>query len=206
MKISYAITVKDEVKEIRRLITFLLENKRAEDEIIVLWDMNGDDSIFNELSDLHLEFLIQLHSSYFKGNFAEWKNQLNSECSGDYIFQIDADEIPNISLIKALPEILDFQNEIDLFIVSRINTVEGITQEHINKWGWKVNKQNWINFPDQQTRIYKNNPDIKWQGNVHERITGFKTYALLPDIEEYCLYHPKTIERQEKQNNYYNTL
>jgi len=25
-------------------------------------------------------------------------------------------------------------------------------------------------------------------------------------LEEYALYHPKSIERQEKQNNYYETL
>jgi hypothetical protein len=28
----------------------------------------------------------------------------------------------------------------------------------------------------------------------------------LPPEEEYCLIHNKTIEKQEKQNNYYNTL
>jgi len=30
--------------------------------------------------------------------------------------------------------------------------------------------------------------------------------AQIPAYDGLALYHPKTIERQEKQNNYYNTL
>jgi len=35
---------------------------------------------------------------------------------------------------------------------------------------------------------------------------GYKTIAQLPAYKDLALYHPKTIERQEKQNNFYNTL
>ena len=38
MKISYAIPVCNEIKEIQRLIGFLLENKNKNDEIVVLYD------------------------------------------------------------------------------------------------------------------------------------------------------------------------
>jgi hypothetical protein len=55
-------------------------------------------------------------------------------------------------------------------------------------------------------RICKNTPEIKWVNKVHERLDGFKTYTMLPDVEYFALYHPKTIEKQEKQNSYYNTL
>jgi len=55
-------------------------------------------------------------------------------------------------------------------------------------------------------RIYKNTPKIKWINKVHEVLDGFKTHGMLPLDEEWALYHPKTIEKQEKQNNYYNTL
>ncbi len=63
-----------------------------------------------------------------------------------------------------------------------------------------------INKGDYQTRIVKNSPNIRWVNKVHERLDGFKTYAVLPEIEEMSLYHPKTIERQEKQNSLYDTL
>jgi hypothetical protein len=41
---------------------------------------------------------------------------------------------------------------------------------------------------------------------VHEVLEGFKVHGMLPAEEEWALYHPKTIERQERQNNLYETL
>ena len=57
-----------------------------------------------------------------------------------------------------------------------------------------------------QGRIYRNREGIEWTGKVHERITGYKTIAQLPAVEDYSLRHPKTIERQEKQNKLYDSL
>jgi len=142
----------------------------------------------------------------FKDHFADWKNRLTELCTGDYIFQIDADELPHKTLIEALPQILEKNNHNDVFLVPRVNTVKGILDEHIRKWNWQVNDKEWINWPDNQWRIYKNNGKVKWVNKVHERLTDFETYASLPPIEEYALYHPKTIDKQEKQNSYYDTL
>ena len=72
-------------------------------------------------------------------------------------------------------------------------------------WRWKVNEKGWVNWPDFQTRIYKNSPEIKWVNKVHERINGHKQFAYIPMEEEWALYHPKTIERQEKQNKTYSS-
>ena len=55
-------------------------------------------------------------------------------------------------------------------------------------------------------RIYKNTPDIKWVNKVHEVIKGHKIAGMLPLEEEWALYHPKDIKKQEKQNAYYETL
>ena len=142
----------------------------------------------------------------FKEHFADWKNKLTSYCSGDYIFQIDADETPDKSLIDNLPLILEANPDNEVYLVPRINTVEGLTQEHINKWRWNVNEKGWVNWPDYQWRIWKNKPEIKWVNKVHEKLEGFKTYAPLPAEEGVALYHPKDIDRQEKQNSYYDTL
>ena len=208
MKISYAITVCNEFLEIQKLVPFLLENKRVQDEIVILFDQkNGDPEVLNYLLKFNKLPNVQTWRGFeFEGHFADWKNKLTSYCTGDYIFQIDADEIPNQILIKHLPEILSMNPGVDVMLVPRINTVEGLTEEHIKKWGWKVDEKGWVNFPDLQWRVYRNTPEIKWINKVHERLDGFKTIANLPKMEEYSLYHPKTIERQEKQNNYYNTL
>jgi len=205
MKISYAITVCNELEEIKRLVSFLLSNKRKEDEIVILFDeKNGTDEVFDYIeSQVHG---CEVFCEKFEGHFADWKNLLTSHCEGNYIFQIDADEIPNLTLIEHLPEILEMNQGVDVLLVPRVNTVEGLTQEHIQKWGWVVDNQGWVNYPDFQWRIYKNTSDIKWINKVHERLIGYKTISNLPQMEACSLYHPKTIERQEKQNDYYETL
>lgn len=208
MKLSYAIPVCNELNEIRRLIDFLLEYKRNEDEIVILFDStNGSKSVEEYLRAQNVEKTQFLWHSYkFKGNFADLKNRLTSLCSGDYIFQIDADEMPTEYMIRLIPQIIE-ANQVDLIRVPRINTVEGLTEEHIKKWGWNLNEKEWINYPDYQWRIYKKDPRIKWNGEVHEKIIGHSTYAHLPMEEtELALRHHKQIERQEKQNEYYNTL
>jgi hypothetical protein len=208
MKISYAITVCNEVEEIKRLVDFLLHNKRIQDEIVVLYDnKNGDERILDYLLPLNIKPNVQTwRGLWFEGHFGDWKNLLTSYCTGDYIFQIDADEMPNPILIEHLPYMLTETPEVDVILVPRINTVEGLTPEHIQKWGWNVNEKGWVNFPDYQWRIYRNCPEIKWVNKVHERLDGFKSYATLEATEYYNLYHPKTIAKQEKQNNYYDTL
>jgi hypothetical protein len=207
MKISYAITVCDELKEIKHLLDFLIQNKREKDEIVVLFDdSNSTREMEALLHSYRKEKYITLYVDYFGGHFADWKNKLTQKCSGDYIFQIDADEIPNDYLMESLHEILETNPEVEVYQVPRVNTVEGLTQEHINRWGWNVNEKGWVNFPDYQWRIYKNIPEIKWKNKVHEILEGYKTIALIPSYEDLSLYHPKTIERQEKQNNFYSKL
>lgn len=218
MRISYAITVCNEFEEIQRLIPFLLENKREEDEIVVQQDagykqtsthtpLTPEMEVNLYCGNLHDEGKIRFECGVaLNNNFATFKNNLNSQCSGDYIFQIDADEMPHEYLITTLHPILKMNPELDLLSVPRINTVEGLTPEHIQKWMWHVNEKGWVNFPDYQNRIYRNASDIRWEGKVHEKITGFKVQTRLPPEENFCLYHPKEIERQEKQNNFYETI
>lgn len=209
MKISYAITVCNELEEIQNLLNFLLEHKRIQDEIVVLMDIvKANDELVSTLRhyEMHNMDHMVVWSGEFQGHFADWKNKLNSYCTGDYIVNIDADECPHPDLIKDLPAILENNPEVDVFLVPRVNTVEGITQEHIDKWGWFVNQDGWVNFPDFQWRIYKNKPEIVWTNKVHEVLTGYKDFTYLPQDETYAFMHPKTIDRQEKQNKYYDTL
>lgn len=206
MKISYAITVCNELDEIKHLVPFLHKRKRPEDEICVLLDKpKASPSLLDILYWWSSNDWITLKESIFQGHFADWKNELNRMCSGDYIFQIDADELPNEELLQALPDILA-NSGADVILTPRVNIVEGITPQHLQIWGWKQNDKGWVQFPDYQWRIFKNNSDIKWKNKLHEILEGYKTYAYLPEFEEYSLYHYKHISRQEKQNNFYNTL
>jgi hypothetical protein len=208
MKISYAVTVCNELVEIQRLLPFLIENKRQEDEIVIFYDSNNgtkgvEDYLRAQSQGTFAPFrFIHYH---FDGHFANMKNALTEACLGDYIFQIDADELPSLYLMQYLPAVLEV-NDVDVILVPRINTVEGLTEAHIRKWNWDVNEQGWVNFPDYQWRIYKRSPDIKWVSKLHEFLHGFKKASNLPPEEQWCLTHPKTIERQEKQNAYYESL
>ena len=206
MKISYAIPVCNESMEIQRLISFLLQTKKPNDEIVVLFDKtNGSSGVEEYLRSHSINGEFQWYPYEFDGHFGNMKNHLTSLCSGDYIFQIDADELPHAILMENLHDILEM-NDIDVIVVPRVNTVEGLTDEHIQKWKWNVNENGWVNWPDMQYRISKNSDDIKWVNKVHEQLDGFKTISHLPMAEELALYHPKQIERQEKQNEYYDTL
>jgi glycosyltransferase involved in cell wall biosynthesis len=217
IKISYAVTVCNEFIEIQRLLTFLLEYKRPQDEIVVQMDLSLDDlknqpedkrEVFTYIMKYNSDANIKLRAVFYplNNNFGAFKNNLTKECTGDYIFQIDADELPHPGLIEILPELLEANPELDVFLVPRINTVEGLTPEHIAKWGWNVNEKGWVNFPDFQWRIWRNVDTISWINKVHERLDGFNMYTALPSEELFCIYHPKTIDKQEKQNSYYDTL
>jgi len=206
MKISYAITVHNELEELMKLLDFLNNNIREEDEIVIQYDEGG-------VTDEVLEFLKikkEIHGYTVIGfplnkDFASYKNNLKSNCKGDFIFQIDADEIPHEVMIAYLPQVLE-DNPVDIIFVPRVNTVDGLTQQHIDKWRWNVNERGWVNWPDYQTRIYRNTEDVTWMNKVHEKITGYDTFSNFPAEEHWALYHPKKIDRQEKQNQFYETI
>tara|TARA_B100000085_G_scaffold61090_1_gene53934 strand:- start:5983 stop:6606 length:624 start_codon:yes stop_codon:yes gene_type:complete len=207
MSISYAITVCNEIVEIQNLIPFLLENKQPEDEIVVLYDSIGGTEPVEEFlraKSVNAEF--NWHKGEFNNHFADWKNKLTSLCSGDYIFQIDADELPHKYLLQYLSKIIEYNPDNEVYLIPRVNTVDGLTNEHIQKWGWQVNEKGWVNYPDYQWRLWKNKPEIKWKNKVHEVLEGYKTFSALPAEPEFSLNHPKSIDRQERQNAYYSTL
>lgn len=204
MKISYGLTVCNEYEEIKNLISYLKTRIHSEDEIVVVYDQNRVTPEVLALLESYSD--VKSYPFDFKQNFLENKNYLGSKCSGDYIFQIDADEIPEEFLVQNLKQLLE-SNPVDCFIVPRKNLVKGLTQEHINKWRWNVNAQGWVNWPDPQKRIYKNDPSIQWSGHqVHGMVEGYKTFATLPMEEEWSIIHNKTIDRQEKQNERYDKI
>ena len=203
MKISYAILTHNEGEYIAELLALLFTYKRDIDEIVIVDDYSDDEKtkfILNDFKDL-----IVLDYRTFDGDHTQ-KNYLNSKCTGDYILQLDADELVRPEFLEMLPELLEENQETDLFIMPRINTVEGLTQEYIQKWKWNVNEKGWVNFPDWQMRLYRNCDWVKWDGLLHSKIEGHKTYVFLPTEELFCIIHPKQLDRQVAQNNLYDKI
>ena len=203
MKISYAILTHNEGNYIQELIPFLIKNKREEDEIVIVDDYSDDQLTKDVISKYRANIVLEYRE--FDGD-ASQKNYLNSVCTGDYILQLDADELVSEWFLQSLPTILEGNQEVDLFIMPRINTVNGLTDEWIAKWGWRVNDKGWVNFPDWQMRLYRNCEEVKWEGLLHSKVVGAKQYTFLPEEEEFCIIHLKELSRQVEQNTLYEKI
>ena len=202
MKISYGITVHNEAEELQRLLVVLRNGINKNDEIVVCVD-GDDERVEAVLGEYISENKAIVYKRKLDGNFADHKNSVIEKSTGDYIFHIDADEYPNETLLQQLPQIVEM-NDVDLIWIPRVNTIDGMTDEHIKRWGWRVTENRWVNYPDYQARVFRRDSEIRWTRPLHEHIVGCKTYSHLPPLEELSLYHPKTIQKQEQQNLFYN--
>ena len=203
MKISYGITVHNEAEELEKLLGKLILSIDEEDEVIICVD--GDDEDVKGVIELYsIDSRVIHYDRKLNGNFSDQKNSVIEKSTGDYIFHIDADEYPHKTLLAQLKQILEI-NDVDLLWIPRVNTIEGMEEHHIQKWGWRITENNWVNYPDYQARVFRNREDIRWTRPLHEYISGCDTYSHLPPHESLSLYHPKTIQKQEQQNLFYNS-
>jgi len=200
MNISYAICTHNEVECLDKLLKLLNSKKDLNDEVVILDDYSTNDETQNILAKHENVYYHKLNKDY-----AKHKNYLIERCGGDYIFQIDADEYPSELLLSNIKKILIANNEIELFRVPRINYVKGIQTHHIKKWNWKLDTQNRINYPDYQTRIFKNKKSIRWTRSVHEYISGHTSSTNLPKDVGLDLMHIKGIQKQEYTNSLYSS-
>jgi len=211
INITYGITVCDESEELNNLLTHLIPLIDNEDEVIVLRDISNTNNLVTKVIEAHTERFpnrIRTIEQYLNKDFAAFKNTLIEHANGNYLFQIDADEIPNEFLIENIKAVININKEVDCFYVPRVNKVLGITEEHITKWRWSIDNYNRINYPDLQMRLFKLDKEIKWKNKVHEVLDNYKITTILPyeEDEDFCLYHIKTISKQEAQNKLYETI
>lgn len=211
MKLSYLITVHNETDTLTRLLERLINIQLDTDEIVILDDFSDNPKTQEILKQASSKVTIVQHK--LDNNYGAHKNYGNEHCTGDWIFQIDADENPSETLIFNIKDIINTNANIELIFVPRINDFRGVTPEHAKQWGWKLTPSPFcqnrliVNFPDYQSRIYKKVPDrIKWDRKLHEKIVGHTEYSFLPAEEDLALYHDKTIETQIQTNLRYNKL
>jgi len=202
VKISYGITVHNEAEELQKLLEILNGGIDEEDEIVVCID-GDDEKVEAVLGEYLSENKAIVYKRKLNGNFSDQKNSVIEKSTGDYIFHIDADEYPHKFLLLQLKKIIQMNDGVDLIWIPRVNTVDGFTDEDVRRWGWKISEKGWVNYPDYQARVFRRDESIRWVRPLHEFIDGCKTYAHLPPQEELSLYHPKTKEKQEQQNQFY---
>lgn len=206
MKVSFAILTHNEHDYIEKLIQWLLKYKQPQDEIVVVDDYS--EGVTQAVLEEHaIEGNIHLFFNSLNNDFAKQKNFLIQQCTGDWIFNIDADEIPHYILLRDFRKILEVNPDVEAYRISRVNVVKGMTDSDAMRWRWTINERGWINWPDYQLRLFKNDyPRIKWVSPVHETLIGFKAMSHLPSKEEYSFLHEKTIERQTLQNEFYQRI
>lgn len=206
--ISYTITACNEDRELLTLLDTISPHITDDDELIIQLDADRVTDDVRAVVDRYLETIKNMVVVEFplSNDFASFKNNLKRYCTKKWIFNLDADEVPSIYLLENIKNILTTNDRVDMFLIPRWNTVFGITPDHIQKWGWTFDNEERVNWPDYQTRIYKNLDSIVWINKVHERIDGFTTYANMPEDEAYCIYHMKTINKQENQNLFYQNM
>ena len=210
MSISFAITAYNEHEELQVLLNQLEQIAKSDDEIVIQLDSKATPEVLSLVDQfINRDFTFTVKKCVFDLNnhFADFKNNLKSYCTKDWVFQIDADETLSETFSRVIHEVLDANDGIDLIAVPRVNIVKGLEQNDITQWHWQVNSQGWVNWPDPQHRIFRNKPEVKWVNKVHEVIVGWKTYAELPSEDDsYALYHIKDIDRQRKQNEFYSKI
>jgi len=211
MKLSYLVTCHNEDKTLESLLSNLSLFTCGQDEIVILDDFSTNPETQKIIGSYTNEPRFKINQHKLDNNYGEHKNYGNSLCSGEFIFQLDGDECPKPDLICNIKDIIKSNPDVELFFVPRINDFKGVTEAHAKQWGWRLDmsptyKRLRVNFPDFQGRIYKNDPKIKWDRRLHEKIEGHNKYSFLPAEEEYALYHDKTIEKQIETNVRYNKL
>tara|TARA_R110002153_G_scaffold29683_1_gene91015 strand:- start:904 stop:1539 length:636 start_codon:yes stop_codon:yes gene_type:complete len=211
MGISFLVTAYNEHEELKCLLNQLSQIIKPTDELVIQLDSKATSKVL-VLVDNFIEknkdsFLVKKCHFDLNKDFASFKNNAKSYCTKEWVFQIDADETLSETFKTVLHQVLEVNEGIDLIAIPRVNIVKGLEEQDITNWHWQVNKYGWVNWPDNQHRIFRNKPEIKWENKVHEKIVGWKTYAELPSEDDsYALYHIKDIDRQRSQNEFYSTL
>ena len=215
------VTCCNETDTLQRLLQTIYDSTQYDDthtgdEIVILIDSHhshGDD-IPKKTSDILCQYTgypdVTWNTHPLNKDYGAHKNYGIENCKGDWIFQIDADEMPPEALLgENLHALIENNPAIEAYAVPRINAWEGLTAEHAKQWGWPLDmsptyKRLRAAWPDWQFRIFKNDPRIRFQKRLHERIEGYSAFACLPSEEEWALYHDKTIETQVATNLRYN--
>ena len=200
MKLSYAITVCNESRELYSLIAFIKKVKDPEDEITILVDSAHVTQNVRDVLTFYKEDII-VNERPFCGDFSVHRNYHTEMCTGDYIFLIDADEMPQETLIRNMKQTIE-ESKGDAFMVPRINIHPGSTAEWIAASHFTVNEMGWINWPDFNYRIFKNDPKkIRFTNSLHESLTGFENRIVFSARPELAIWHIKSVEKQDNRWN-----
>lgn len=193
MKITYTIQVCNESRELFSLLNFLGEAKDPEDDIQVVVDSRNVTDKVEQVLDYFSEKIKVLRRPF--DNFHTNAQFHADNATGDYIFGIDADEMPQWGLVKTVKRIIA-ETGVEILYVPRMNIHPGATEKFTQDYGFQTNEAGFVNWPDYQGRVWKRCPYIKLTEELHTKLTGSdKVLAIKPDVS-LGIWHIKSIEKQ----------
>lgn len=198
ISLSYAVTVHNETDTLKELLNTLNVIKDKNDELIILDDFSTNkktNSIINSCENLIKRKLVH--------DYAFHKNHFFNFCKGDYIFQIDGDEIPTKNLLNNIKKIIMQNPACDLFWIPRENRIINKSTDFLKKLNFTIDGDGRFLYPDYQGRVYKNKKALRWTKKLHEVIGGAKQQIYLPKNEDLHLIHNKTYEKHKRNNAKY---
>ena len=203
MFLSYLVTCHNETDSLEKLLSKLIKYKKNNHEIVLLDDYSDNQTTLEVIQTFKDKVNFQKHK--LDKNYGNHKNYGIELCKGEWIFQLDADEVPTDGLLENIELIIESNSKNEVLWLPRLNYFIGVTDLDVNTWGWKL-YDGMLNFPDYQSRIYRNLPHIRYERRLHEKVEGFKSYVFIPPQKDYAIIHEKTIEKQRETNVNYNKL
>lgn len=203
MLVSYLITSHNETNSLEKLLSTLIKFKGDAHEIVLIDDYSDNLETISIIQKYKLD--IRIYYRKLDCDYGTHKNFGIEQCMGKWIFQLDADEYPTNVLLDNIDEILKLNDNTDVIWLPRLNIFNGVTDVDIKMWGWQY-KDGLINFPDYQSRIFKNVSNIRYKRRLHEKVEGYKSYMFIPPQKDIAIIHEKTIEKQRETNLNYNKL
>ena len=203
MFLSYLVTCHNETDSLEKLLSKLIEYKKDNHEIVLLDDYSDNPKTLEIIQTFKDKINFQQHK--LDKNYGNHKNYGIDLCKGEWIFQLDADEVPTDGLLENIDLIIESNSKNEVLWLPRLNYFIGVTDLDVMTWGWQLN-DGMINFPDYQSRLYQNLPHIRYERRLHEKVEGFKSYVFIPPQKDYAIIHEKTIEKQRQTNLNYNKI
>lgn len=181
-KITYSIQVRDEVRELSTLLDFLIKTIDYVDNIHVVVDTTHKNEKVQKVLDNFSKNITVFERAFDTSH--ENSVYHKEVATGDYVFALEADEIPQETLVKSIKRVIT-TTESEIVLVPRVNICPNVTQEYLhNSEKFKMNQLGWLNWPDYQSRIYKRDDHITWSEDdlkLHgsDKVTGMKDSPLL---------------------------
>lgn len=145
--ISYAILTHNEDESLKQLLDVILLYKDSYDEIVIVDDYSDNPKTLEILKWVETvgNDKVRVYKRYLNGDFADQKNFMTEQCYSTYIVNLDADEMVTEQFMKSVKTMITTNKDkngeyIEVFKLHRLNTVDGLSLNHLVQWRWVTHK------------------------------------------------------------------